>query len=323
VSGPCVDRHGRRRRAGIGAAVLVAAVAVSAALPGCSLSDASAQKRGKASATPVHPAEPPARRTPTTTPPPLPAEPALADAAVAAVDKFNDDDSDAQYAVGVYDRANRKLVLGEDAGEPMMSASVIKLYVIVNLLHQREQGAISLDALDLKLIHRALSGSDDNAMNALWSKYDGTRALQELTELAGLQDTEVTDPAQWGETWTSARDTVSVYRYLLSSLTPADRDLVHVALSHPEHYGLADGFDQEFGLLGPGVRPHYVAAKQGWLGYIPYRFLHTTGLLGSRDQYVAVILTRQPNSISYIGAEENVTEASQALLQALGKAAAR
>jgi hypothetical protein len=261
---------------------------------------------------------------PATTPAPLPASPALAASAVAAADSYNDNDDGGEYAVALYDRANNKLTLGRYGTEPMMSASVIKLYVIVDLLHQREQGTISLDADDDELIRRSLSGSDDDAMDDLWSEFDGMQALQQIIGLAGLQQTAVpTDPAQWGEATISANDTIAVYRYLLTTLTPADRTMVLADLSNPTHYGLADGFDQDFGLLGPGVRPRYVAAKQGWIGYRPYRYLHTTGLLGSRHQYIAVVLTRQSNALSYPDVAANVTAASGALLKGLGSAAAR
>jgi hypothetical protein len=246
------------------------------------------------------------------------------------VDQFSRDeaagdrDDPALYAVAVYDRANHELVLGHYADTPIMSASVIKLFVIVDLLHQREQGRIAFSTYDLALIRRALSGSDDNAMNDLWVRFDGMGALSQLVGLAGLRDTSVpTDPGQWGESILSARDTVAVYRYLLTSLDSGDRDLVLSALSHPTHYGLADGFDQDFGFLAPEVRPRYVAAKQGWLGYIPYRLLHSAALLGSRDQYVAVILSRQSNAVGYPDAAANVTAAAGHLLKALGPAAIR
>ncbi|HEX3812258.1 MAG TPA: serine hydrolase [Mycobacteriales bacterium] len=270
--------------------------------------------------------KPSPKPTPAPTPTPFPVNPALANAAAAAADAFNDDNDDpvAQYGVAVYDRANHKLVLGRYGTTPMMSASVIKLYVIVDLLHQREQGTITLDADDINLIDRSLSGSDDNAMNSLWSTFNGMAALQQIIGLAGLHETSVpADPAQWGEAIISASDTVSIYRYLLAHLTAADRNLVLTALSKPTHYGLADGFDQYFGLLGPGVRPAYVAAKQGWLGYRPYRLLHTTGLVGSRDQYITVVLTRQSNAYDYPTVAANVTAATGALLKALGPAGTR
>lgn len=260
--------------------------------------------------------------TTTTTPAPWPASSSLARSAVSRVDALNTDGR--LYAVAVYDRANKKLVSGRYATMPIMSASVIKLFVIVELLHERERGEITMSSQDLSWIGRSLSGSDDTAMNALWSKYDGMRALTRLRDLAGLHDTEAPeDPAQWGEATISAADAVAVYRYVLTSLTAADRDLVIGALAKPTHYGLADDFDQYFGFLGPGVRPDHVAAKQGWIGYRPYRLLHSTALLGSRHQYIAVILTRQSNGYSYPDVAAHVTEAAEELLEALGKAGTR
>lgn len=257
-------------------------------------------------------------------------KPALARLAVEAVDELNGDqsagdpDDAALYAVAVYDRANHELVLGRYADTPIMSASVVKLFVIADLLHEQEQGRIAFDTDDRERIRRALSGSDDEAMDDLWAKFDGMHALSQIIGLAGLRDTSLpTDSDQWGESMISARDTVAVYRYVLTSLDPADRDFVLSALSQPTHYGLADGFDQDFGFLAAGVRPLHVAAKQGWLGYIPYHLLHTTALLGSREQYVAVILSRQSDDASYPDASANVTAAASDLLKALGPTAIR
>ena len=79
----------------------------------------------------------------------------------------------------------------------------------------------------------------------------------------------------------------------------------------------------EHGFLGPGVRPRHVAAKQGWIGYRPYRLLHSTAVLGSRRQYVAVLLTQQSNGYSYPDVAAHVTQAAGLLLTTLGSAARR
>lgn len=260
--------------------------------------------------------------TTTTTPAPFSVSPKLAAVAVRNADAMNT--SGRIYAVAVYDRANGKLASGQYATKPIMSASVIKLFVIVELLHEKENGDIKLSDQDRTWIQRALSGSDDNAMNALWTKYNGMQALTNIKGLAGLHQTEPpADPAQWGEATISAADTVAIYRYLLTKLSADDRDLVIDALSEPTHYGLADDFDQFFGFLGPRVRPKNVAAKQGWLGYRPYRLLHSTALLGSRHQFIAVVLTQQSNGYSYPDVAQHVTQVAGTLLKSLGSAATK
>jgi hypothetical protein len=274
----------------------------------------------EAKSTPTHSV--PTTTTTTTTPAPLPVSPKLAGVAVANADALNSQGR--LYGIAVYDRANNKLTSGRNATTPIMSASVIKLYVIVELLHEQDNGDIKLSAQDRTWIGRALSGSDDNAMNALWTKYNGMQALVNIKDLAGLHQTEPPeDPAQWGEATISAADTVAVYRYLLTKLSPESRDLVIDALTKPTHYGLADDFDQYFGFLGPDARPKYVAAKQGWIGYRPYRLLHSTALLGSRHQFIAVVLTQQSNGYSYPDVAQHVTQAAETLLKSLGSAATR
>src|SRR6266540_1535603 len=60
------------------------------------------------------------------------------------------------------------------AGEAAFySASLSKLMLIVDML----DGDAELDAEDRELALRALSLSDDNAMNALWTRFDGPGAM--------------------------------------------------------------------------------------------------------------------------------------------------
>jgi hypothetical protein len=312
--------------AGAAATIVVAGCAASGdpeAGPGTSIGTTTTTTSAspEAKSTPISSA-PTTTTTTTTTPAPLPVSSKLAGVAVANADKLNTQGR--LYGIAVYDRANDKLASGRNATTPIMSASVIKLFVIVELLHEKDNGDITLSAQDRAWIQRALSGSDDNAMNALWTKYNGMHALVTIKGLAGLHQTEPPqDPAQWGEATISANDTVAVYRYLLTKLSPASRDLVIDAMTEPTHYGLADDFDQYFGFLGPDVRPKHVAAKQGWIGYRPYRLLHSTALLGSRHQFVAVVLTQQSNGYSYPDVAQHVTQAAATVLKSLGSAATR
>lgn len=65
-----------------------------------------------------------------------------------------------------------------------------------------------------------LRGSDDDAANHYWSTYGGSEIINRMTArpALGLRDT-APPPAEyadfWGYTALSARDTVSIYRYIL------------------------------------------------------------------------------------------------------------
>jgi beta-lactamase class A len=212
--------------------------------------------------------------------------------AVHAVDAIDAAAPSSQIGVAVLDRQTGALTLGAEGTTPFYSASVVKLYTVVDILHRSETGATTVDAADIALIKRALSLSDDQAMDQLWERFGGNATVSGAIALAGLKDSSPpTDPSQWGETRISARDVVSLYDYVDRSLSASDRALVMGALQDAQDTA-ADGFDQAFGLLA-APRPDGVAAKQGWMWYGSTFYLHTTGVLDD-DRYVVAMLTKNP-----------------------------
>ncbi|HEX5116604.1 MAG TPA: hypothetical protein VFW65_15515 [Pseudonocardiaceae bacterium] len=257
--------------------------------------------------------------TSSSTPPPTsttPADnPALAKQAVKEVDALQV--SGVQYGVAILDRNTGTLTTGAEGDVGFFSASVVKLFVVVDILHRVEQGRLTLSSTDENNIKRALELSDDNAMDALWVKYNGPALVTEMISLAGLHDTvlDKADPGEWGETEISARDVTAVWEYALTHLSTAHTSLV-VSDTHSAANNGADGFDQAFGLLEP-PRPSTVKAKQGWMIAGSEMILNTTGVLGARNQYVVAILTKQSASIGYPQGRANVNKASVQVLKQL------
>jgi beta-lactamase class A len=60
------------------------------------------------------------------------------------------------------------------AGDPVWSASTIKLAIVVDLLTRQRAGAITLNEADTGLMAAMLQSSDDTAADTLWSRYGGT-----------------------------------------------------------------------------------------------------------------------------------------------------
>ncbi|WP_112263706.1 serine hydrolase [Lentzea terrae] len=194
-------------------------------------------------------------------------------------------------------------VISQEGDQPFYSASLSKLILAVDALQQ------PLSADDQDLIHRALSASDDEAMDVLWTRFDGMDATGRVAAEAGLTGTHAPeDPSQWGEVVITADDMVQLYRYILAS--PA-RDTIVAALSSAPPTA-ADGFDQAFGLLG--VTGAY--AKQGWMYYLPSDvYLHSAGVLDNR--YAIAVLTTSPTG-NWTTARQSINAVSQALLAKLG-----
>jgi hypothetical protein len=240
-----------------------------------------------------------------------------------AVAKIDDMDSSgsaaAEYGVAVLDRSTGAVSLGQEGSIPFYSASVVKLFTIVDVLHRDEVGDITLTSAQRADIQRALKASDDKAMDALWSAFGGPATVTQMVALAGLHDTSPPSvPGEWGETKLSARDVVLVYQYIFSSLNQTDCGAILTDLSHARTTG-ADGFDQSFGLL-QSPRPTGVAAKQGWMIDGSHIYLHSTGMVGNDDQYLIAVLSKQTKSAGYAAGRQQVNTAVNQLTDALGVA---
>ncbi|WP_051342672.1 serine hydrolase [Pseudonocardia spinosispora] len=238
--------------------------------------------------------------------------------AVTAVDAMSS--GSAEFGVAVLDRTTGVLTLGREGATPFFSASVVKLFTVVDILHRTETGAAKLTPAQLVSLKRTLTVSDDAAMSALWNAFGGPSTITELIGLAGLKDTRPpARPGDWGATRLSPRDVVAVYRYLLTSIAAHNRDIVITALASAPDTG-ADGTSQAFGLLHRPRAPG-VAAKQGWMRDGANLHLHSTGMVGANHRYLIAVLTKQPVSLGYAAGQARVTTATQLLTSALGVAA--
>ncbi|HEX4721976.1 MAG TPA: hypothetical protein VH333_05645 [Pseudonocardiaceae bacterium] len=315
------DTGGRRRRSWLFTvtpivAVVLVAVAVVAVVVHNRHDDAASPTAFHASTTP--PASTTTSPVPTTTTPPPTTAPdysPLMTSAVNAVDGLGI--KGVTMGVAIEDRQTGKVVAGQLGATPFYSASVIKLFTVTYLLHEQEIGALKLSATMQNNITRALELSDDNAMDAFWGAYGGVKLIPEFVQLYGLQNTTApTILGEWGETRFSAQDVLKVYDYVFDKLSPVDSALIVGDLGNAANKG-ADGFDQAFGLLQP-PRASTVKAKQGWMQIGGNSMtLNTTGVLGSNNQFLIAILSRQPISTSYATGRGYMDEAAQVLEKAL------
>jgi hypothetical protein len=266
---------------------LAASVLVAAALAaGCSSGGSP-----PSAAAPVPPPAPVATTPPTITPTPPPSRARAAVDATASAARERDD---VILGVAVLDRTTGQTTVNDQGDTQLRAASVAKLLTIADILSRREAGQVTTTAADDERLRRALSLSDDEAMNGLYSRFGGPEGIERISTLLGL--TQTSPPVrvgQWGEVETSARDVATVYGFVLTRLAPADRDLVLTALEGAQDTA-ADGFDQGFGLLDP-ARRGTAAAKQGWLCCLQSSIdLHSTGLPDADGRYVVVLMSNQP-----------------------------
>ncbi|MGH3978109.1 MAG: serine hydrolase [Pseudonocardiaceae bacterium] len=239
----------------------------------------------------------------------------LAAAATAAVDALAAGTPGLTVAVAVLDRATGETAAGSAAGAPLYSASLVKILVAVDVL-QRRRGGLAVHEDDIALIRRALGPSDDQAMNALWVRFDGYGAVGRVAGQLDLAETRVPqDPSQWGEAEMSASDVVRLYDHVLTGLPAADRELIMGAIGAAPPVA-TDGFDQTFGLLEPHGPP--VTSKQGWMCCLDGRItLHSAGTLDTERRFVVALLSSQPRAAGYESARATLTAAADATRAAL------
>jgi hypothetical protein len=217
--------------------------------------------------------------------------------------------------IAVLDREVGESASAGAAAEPTYTASLSKLVVAVDVVDRRAEGLAVTDG-DLDLLRRALGPSDDAAMNALWSRFDGAAAASRVSARLGLTGTrDPGDPSQWGEMLVSAEDYLRLYDHVLA-MPAADGDLILGMLAAAPPVA-RDGFAQDFGLLAPGpVRG--AVAKQGWMCCFGQRYyLHSAGLLGSDSRFVVSLLSVQPRAGGWTAARAGLDTVARAVATSL------
>jgi hypothetical protein len=252
-----------------------------------------------------------------TTPPPAPAVPMAA--VVEAAERTMP--PSITFGVAALNLRTGEFAAGRNGQQQFFSASLVKLILVVDMLDRRRLEGLPISEPDLRLVARALSNSDDGAMNALWGKHDGPGAIGRMAGRIGLTATRAPDDSsQWGETLVTAGDLVRVYQHVLVDMPPEDRALIVNALAGTAQTA-TDGFNQFFGLLGQGASPQ-AYAKQGWVSYRPARlYLHSAGVVHddrTAADYAIALLSIQPSGDKQ-AARDRLSSAAMAAIKTISK----
>ncbi|GHH31432.1 hypothetical protein [Streptomyces lanatus] len=226
--------------------------------------------------------------------------------------------------VAVFDRQTGTFTEQLNASAPFRSASVVKVLLALDFLWDRGPD-YTIPAADRALLEPMLRSSKDQAASHYWSENGGSAIIDRMVGRLGLKDTApppAAYPGYWGYTALSARDTVTIYRYLLDSAPGPVRDFIMGNLRQSTRCA-SDGFDQHFGIAGAFEKPW--AVKQGWSGSYekgtcgtataaataaPSRVaaadvdltrpaLHSTGTVGAGDRSIVAVYTLHPVGTSY------------------------
>jgi hypothetical protein len=219
--------------------------------------------------------------------------------------------------VAVLDVDTGEVALGRDGGRRFMSASLAKLVVAADVLDRHRAEGRPVGPGDLDLITRALSASDDGAMNVLWGRHGGAAAVDRVADRLGLTASLPAGSAgMWGDVTVTAADLVTLYRHVLRGMAPRDGAVVVGALSAAGAVA-ADGFAQHYGLLHEGASPRRYA-KQAWVPYAPSGYLlHSAGVAydgRTGHSYAIALLSIQPYSTERTARDQLSSVAAAALV---------
>ncbi|MGY1602197.1 LppW family protein [Geodermatophilus sp. SYSU D00815] len=317
--GPGRRTSGRRVRRGLvvlPAASLAATVLLGSADGGLGTTAATAPLTPPAAEEPLRPAAVTASATAAeqrVAPPPPPVPPAVPVDAPAVLGQVQAAAGAAggTVTVVVVDAYQRQLLAGPDATRPALTASLVKLLVVAELL-ARQGGNPPPE--DRALMERASTSSDDAAMSTLWVRHDGPGLIAAATARLGLTGTAPPGrTGQWGESLMSAADVATFLSRIAQAYGTGIADTLTGWLRAATPTA-ADGFDQRFGLLSPAsAAAGPVAAKQGWMCCVGgRRQLHSAGLLP--DGRAVVLLGDFPAGTSWRAAAAALDAAAAAVV---------
>jgi hypothetical protein len=240
----------------------------------------------------------------------------------------------------VFDRQTGAFTEQLNTSTRFRSASVVKLLLALDFLWNRGPD-YTVPAADRALLEPMLRSSYDDAADHYWVENGQAAIITRMAGRLGLKDTApppVGYEGYWGYTSLSARDTVTIYRYLLDSAPGPVRDFVMGNLRQSTRCA-SDHFDQHFGIAGAFEKPW--AVKQGWAGSsyedgtcggtaagvraqpqpqkqnqsqaqpqaqarvaaadvdLTRPALHSTGTVGAGDRFIVAVFTLHPVGTSY------------------------
>ncbi|MFE5785550.1 hypothetical protein EEB12_03630 [Rhodococcus sp. WS1] len=213
----------------------------------------------------------------------------LAQAQVAALGRGAD------VSIAVLDRSSDRYL--DVAGDQQIeTASVAKLFIAEDLLHQDARGERPITDDDRTLMAAMLESSDDTAANLLWDEVGGQEVITRVAERYALTATTPPWDGMWWNTETTTHDLVTFYNGVLDDsdqLGPerVEQFVEYLRQSTPEG---TDGYDQRFGLPEALFGESVIGVKQGWMCCVEDKWIHlSTGIVGDDNRYIIAIGSRE------------------------------
>jgi hypothetical protein len=212
------------------------------------------------------------------------------------------------------DRKTGATYRNSHAGELVWTASTIKLAMVVDLISRQRAGNIALNDSDRSLMAAMMHSSDDDAADALWSRYGGGDHAAfnadfpryGMTDLAPQRGFSSTFP-YWGFQKSTANDLDRLINYTLTGLAPADTAAIVDQLQHVAP-------DQQWGVWGagpamtPGNKDGWSLEQGGWV-------VNSVGFAGPGQRYTLAVMNSLGGDGGYDDGVATTTRLAQLLLQ--------
>ena len=215
------------------------------------------------------------------------------------------------------DRKTGATYRNSHAGDMVWTASTIKLAMVVDLLNRARSGAITLSDADRGQMSAMMHSSDDDAADALWSRFGGAdhRAFNldfpryGMTDLQPQQGFSSVYP-YWGFQKSTANDLDRLMTYVLTRLDPAQTAAIVYELQNVAS-------NQRWGVWGagpemaPGNKDGWSSEEGGWV-------TNSVGFAGSGQRYTLAIMNSLGGAGGYDDGVATTTRLASILLAGLG-----
>ena len=196
-------------------------------------------------------------------------------------------------------------VQGNDAGGvALRAASIVKVIIGMRLFARAQEQKRGLNGAEQSDLSAMIRVSDNDAASRLWGALGGPAVIGWVRRVTGVRHTAPpANPASWGFTTTTARDTAVI---LLSLVRARGVSAAHRNALLAEMRQVVPG--QRWG-VDAAVHRSTPAVKNGWYPDIdaPVWRVHCTGVVDHRghpNRWVVVVTTRYPADLGMAYGQE-------------------
>ena len=202
-----------------------------------------------------------------------------------------------------------------DGTQEFVTASIVKVDILVTLLYQAQEAGRALTAEDQDLATTMIENSDNDSASDLYDDVGGAGAIDDANRVCGLSETTAGTDGYWGLTSTTVDDQIRLLRVVFtrpSQLSPASQDYIQSLMSQVEA-------DQQWGVTAAADPGTTFMVKNGWLPNPDLWEINSIGEVTHDGQRMLIAVLSDDNASEYPGISlvEDVAKTAAAALARL------